>query len=709
MAGTVTDLGGGPVEDAEVRADGAAKGVRTDQRGRFALPVEPPVVLEVGHPGFETHRLEFDALPDRPLEIVLAPRRGVVREEIAVSANRSQGSYSPQSTAASVLTPEASAGLPSAVAELVAEVPGVSQNGQGGLFQTFSVRGVSRQRVLTLVEGMRIVSERRAGVSASFLDPLLIGSVEVVRGPSSTYWGSGALGGVVQLFPRRFSDLSVVTGYSTEGDERFVRAGYGADPDSEPGQGRWSWGISGRQAGFGKTPGGDPLLSGFEQLSATFARRWSGDRMTYDALVLASTGSDIGKASTDFPDRATTYPSEAHTLFRFAASHESGWRFEAYAHPNELETRVESLGESVSTVDNRALDWGVDFQRELRFSKRRTLRWGVDLFARHDVRSREQVRDPSGRVLVEQQTLSNASEQELGVYGAIETVIGNQGNRGSQGSKDGQGRRGVTLLAGGRLALQSQRNSGFESVDDSAITAFLGAVVPLSEGFDLTANLGTGLRFPSISERFFTGTTGRGFVTGNPDLEPEGSVSADLGLRWTGTTLFVTGSLFRSDIDDYIERIEAAPDRLTFVNLAAGEITGVEIEGAWQASDRWSLSFGGHAMDGEDDVGRTLADVPAHRLYAGWSLEGEPGRRHWRWRARWERRFDKTDIGSGEKAVPEADLVSSSLAWRWRPDLGLRLSASNLLDEEYFNSADQKVPLSAGRSVSLSMEWSPVR
>ena len=81
-------------------------------------------------------------------------------------------------------------GLPFvSIADLVAEAPGVSQNGQGGLFQTYSVRGVSRQRILTLVEGMRIVGERRAGVSASFLDPLLLGSVEVVRGPSSTYWG----------------------------------------------------------------------------------------------------------------------------------------------------------------------------------------------------------------------------------------------------------------------------------------------------------------------------------------------------------------------------------------------------------------------------------------------------------------------------------------------------------------------------------------
>jgi iron complex outermembrane receptor protein len=317
-------------------------------------------------------------------------------------------------------------------------------------------------------------------------------------------------------------------------------------------------------------------------------------------------------------------------------------------------------------------------------------------------------------VLIEQETLSNASEQELGIYGAIEAGVGRrknweeeraQGNRSGPDRADQSPPGDLTLLAGGRFVSQIQRNPGFESVDDSALTSFLGAVVPLSERFELTGNLGSGLRFPSISERFFIGTTGRGLVIGNPDLEPERSLSADLGLRWTGRDLFVTGAVFRNEIDDYIERIEIAPDRLTFVNLSSGEIVGVEVDGAWQASTGGSLSFGGHAMAGEDGTGRTLADIPADRLVLGWSFEGDTGR----WHCRWERRFDKSDIGGGEKAIDGADLVSASFSWRWRPDLELRLSARNILDENYFNAADQKVALSPGRSIAVSVEWNQDR
>lgn len=513
---------------------------------------------------------------------------------------------------------------------------------------------------------------------------------------------------MVQLFPRRFADLSVVSGYSSEGDERFLRVGLGVEAP----EAGWSLGVAAREAGLSKTPGGETLFSGFAQLSTAFTRRWSSERTTYEALLIASQGDDIGKSSTDFPERITTYPSETHGLFHFSATRTqgrmNGWRLEAYAHPNELETRVETPGEEVSEVDNRAFDWGLDLQRELSLTGRSTVRWGVDLFARQDVRSIERTRDAEGVLVLEERTLTNASERELGVYGAIETVFpGRRGPGAAVDASEGSTGRGVTLLAGGRLAHQGQSDGASRTIDDSAVTAFVGLVAPLPQGYELTANLGTGLRFPSISERYFSGTTGRGTVEGNPSLEPESSVSADIGLRWTGSRVFLAASVFRSDIDDYIERIEIEPDRLTFVNLSSGRIEGIEWEGAWQAAADWSLSFGGHALAGEERTGQPLADIPANRIYGGWGFESPGGHGRWSWRGRWEKRTSKTDIGSGEKRISAVDLVSSALQWRVRPEVSLRLSARNLLDREYFNSADDRVPLSPGRSVSLSIEWSP--
>ena len=157
----------------------------------------------------------------------------------------------------------------------------------------------------------------------------------------------------------------------------------------------------------------------------------------------------------------------------------------------------------------------------------------------------------------------------------------------------------------------------------------------------------------------------------------------------------MAGYVFNNDISEYIERVEVAEDRLTFVNLTQGTIRGVELDGAYQFDDAWSLSFGGHAIRGEDEDGVSLADIPPRRLFAG--VRWSQGR--WDVGGRWEHRFDKTDIGSGEKPIPAVDLISGELA--------ISLTAANLLDEEYFNSADRKNTWAPGRGVGLSLRWRP--
>ena len=145
--------------------------------------------------------------------------------------------------------------------------------------------------------------------------------------------------------------------------------------------------------------------------------------------------------------------------------------------------------------------------------------WGVDYFARRGVDAEERVASLIDGSVSLASTLDGATQDEAAAYGTV---------RWSWGA--------ATFQAGTRFTWHRQTNGGSgapdrPSRDDGAWTAFAGLVRPLGNGLELTANLGTGLRFPNLSERFFTGTTGRGQVIGNPDLEPEGSLNVDLGLR----------------------------------------------------------------------------------------------------------------------------------------------------------------------------------
>ena len=51
-----------------------------------------------------------------------------------------------------------------------------------------------------------------------------------------------------------------------------------------------------------------------------------------------------------------------------------------------------------------------------------------------------------------------------------------------------------------------------------------------------------GFRDPVLSDRYFRGPSGRGFITGNPDLDPETSVQFDVGVRYTVVTNSRCGS-----------------------------------------------------------------------------------------------------------------------------------------------------------------------
>lgn len=672
VTGRVTSGDGVPIENA--RVDGPEGGTRfTDYRGDFSFPdLESPAELTVSHPRFLEATVEAGG---GTVVVELEPKQEIFHE-IAVSANRGETSFSPTSSSASVIDVESMAIPVSTLADIVATAPGVAENGQGGIFQTYSIRGVARQRVLTLLAGMRVVGERRAGVSASFVDPRLMGKVDVIRGPSSTYYGSGALGGVVQMFPRTFEETTVEIGYDDNGNGSHELFGWG--------DGAWSLGVAHRRSEQGETAGGRELNDGFDQVSTTLSRAWRRGQIDYSLQTIASRGRDIGKSNSDYPNRVTVYPEENHLMMRLAMRGESGWRLDAWVHPNDLRTRVSRDGR-LMTTDNEAFDLGFNWQSRSRWDESTELRYGVEYFGRKGVLAEELIEPVDGRAgPTIFQTPLDGGEDELGLYGAYE-----------------RNWSGAVLLVGGRLAVQRQRQRGAETREDSALTGFVGVVVPLKAGLELAANVGSGLRFPSLSERFFSGATPRGNVMGNPELEAERSLSRDLALRYYGTKLFLSTGIFRTRVRNYIERIEFAPEELSFLNLAKGELTGLEVDGGYRLSEDCGLTFGGHLIEGRSRDDEPLADVPADRIFVGSSWRG----RRWSVRNRLEHRFAKSDAGSGEMAIGSASLLSGAVALELENGVEVALVGRNLFDEEYFNSADDKVEVARGRSLGVTLTW----
>lgn len=671
VGGRVETRSGVPIEHALVTDLEATAEVYTDHQGMFTLACEPPCRLLFSHPRFLEQRIEAQE-PTSGLVVALEPKQEVY-EEIVVTAQRGGGdAFAPVAIASTVIRAEDRAVAPSTLLELVEGAPGVAENGQGGIFQTFSIRGVARQRVMTLIDGMRVTGERRAGVSTSFIDPLLLGPVDVLRGPSSTYYGSGALGGVVQVFARDFEKLHLSLGYDSWGDETYQVLGWG--------DGSWSLGLAHRTRSndFVETT---EVNDHFTQLSASLSRRWERGGYAFRFQALPSYGDDIGKANTDFPERTTNYPEENHLLMKLDVTAPTGWSFDVWAHPNDLTTEV-TRGSELNVVQNDAFDLGLSFERPMPLQGNLSGRYGVDYVGRRGVQALESDEDLLSGLRTEQRTL-DGEQDEAAAFASLSWSWGR-----------------ATFQGGLRTTWQRQSNVGWPRREDSAVTGFLGLVRPIGRA-ELVANVGTGLLFPDLSQRFFTGTTGRGQVLGNPDLDPESSLNVDLGLRFYGRRLFFAAHVFQLDIDDYIERIDLEDDTRTFVNLTSGTVQGLELEGFYEISERWLVSWSGHLLDGEDVDGAPLADIPADRLRM--TLQFREGR--WESRVAYQYRARKDDPGSGERAIPGADLLSLSLDLRLAEGLTLVVRGRNLLDEVYWNAADDKAPPSAGRSLGLALVW----
>lgn len=77
--------------------------------------------------------------------------------------------------------------------------PGLAVHSDGAWGQNPVLRGMKKESTVLMVDGVRVNSAQPQGSLASFLDLGLLERAEVVKGPSSVLYGSGAMGGVVNL------------------------------------------------------------------------------------------------------------------------------------------------------------------------------------------------------------------------------------------------------------------------------------------------------------------------------------------------------------------------------------------------------------------------------------------------------------------------------------------------------------------------------
>ncbi len=210
IAGTVKDSNDAVVSNAEVSLvyphQAVVRTALTDAHGNFTLANigAGNYELNVSGPGFERQRtaVQLSAGETKQINVVLMVNR--ITGDVTVTAEAGQ-----VVDARTIATPvnvindrEILERAPEVVAQVVDEEPGVNLQRTSPSLSAVFVRGLTGRNVAVYVDGIRYTtSAQRGGVGTFFslIEPSSLETVEVLRGPNSSQYGSDVLGGVVNF------------------------------------------------------------------------------------------------------------------------------------------------------------------------------------------------------------------------------------------------------------------------------------------------------------------------------------------------------------------------------------------------------------------------------------------------------------------------------------------------------------------------------
>jgi iron complex outermembrane receptor protein len=180
-------------------------GIIADSAGNFnaknSLPSQ--IKAKFSATGYESKVLTIQ-LPATNF-VVLLEERHLEFDEIIVSNN--QGAKQ-QSNSIHIETRKLSDlnTIPATnLGEAMSNIPGVYSSSTGTGISKPVIRGSQGIRVVTLLNGLRIENQQWGGDHGMGMTELGIGSVEVIKGPSSLLYGADALGGVVYFIDEPYA------------------------------------------------------------------------------------------------------------------------------------------------------------------------------------------------------------------------------------------------------------------------------------------------------------------------------------------------------------------------------------------------------------------------------------------------------------------------------------------------------------------------
>lgn len=392
-----------------------------------------------------------------------------------------------------------------------------TRNGGPGQSSSLFMRGSQPAETLVLIDGVPV---RRQGFAvAPALEHILpdqIDRIEIVRGNVSAIYGSGAIGGVIQIFTRQGSGAPTAR-ISAEAGARGTRQLTGS-LSGKVEDTRYALSLTRfRTDGFSASdasqyPNENPDADGYRNssLAGSIAREWSkghelGARIYANDGKFTFDGGGFGAPTDDDSGRSKQYSLALYSKNRLAPN----WLSTVTLSQTTARNASVSISAFGYTIRDRSDASMLQWENEVNLSPAWTLTAGLD-----------------GR------------KDKLDAYADYGFGVARDEYRRSSSSV-------YAGLLGALDAHQFQANLRYDHVGDagSDLTGYLGYGYALTDQIKLIASASTAFNAPSLTQLFDP-------ASGNPALRSEKSHSYEAGVQYAEGATLLRATLFTTRIKD---------------------------------------------------------------------------------------------------------------------------------------------------------------
>ena len=573
-----------PISDVNIFIPDQQIGATTDQNGSFVIKGQLvfPIYLQISHIGYQSINKVIDAKPEEILTVYLT-QMTIEMDELVVTATRSRRFRNEAPIATEVIsrTDIENSGSRN-VAELLSQRAGVSLQTSVAGGSILNVLGMDSRYILILVDGQPVTGKFNNRVS---LDQILtdqLSRVEIVKGPSSSLYGSEAMGGVI----------NIITDKNKKSPEINVSSRYGNTQNNFNDSG---------------------LKNGSSNLGLNFVQPLND--VVFDLQVnVEQIQKDKSVQELDI-DQVQKITALGNINWKLNDRNKINFKSNFYDQADNGSTKLMNTNTDIDRI-NLSVSHQTNFQKG----------WNINQTLLSNNYSRNYVQQrPWGKLErddltsedhLEYEILFNKKSQSDELNAGFEIYRANYSSDRINSGK--QEINSKSVFGQYDIKMQNKINMIFGarfddySAEYRVLSPRLGLMYKISEKWKFRTSWGQGFRAPSFLEKYidWNNVQFNYLIEGNPNLKPERSNGITVGFDYNRSS----GNQFNfvyyyTDFENLIQDYNKSKGVLSYQNINAATFSGFEVSHLWRLSKRleykWTLNW----SDNRDEKGNPIPNT----------------------------------------------------------------------------------------------------